>query len=54
MRAPDVKTDPKAGYECRKQSIDFTAAGFNAPVMTVESGLLPDPLDADITAERDK
>jgi hypothetical protein len=38
-----------------KQSVEFTATGGdNAPVMTVESGLLPDPLDAQITAEWDK
>lgn len=38
-----------------KQSVEFTAiGGDNAPVMTVESGLLPDPLDAQIAAEWDK
>ena len=38
-----------------KQSVEFTASGgTNAPVMTVESGLLPDPLDAQITAEWDR
>ena len=38
-----------------KQSVDFTAIGGNtAPVMTVESGLLPDPLSAEIAAEWDR
>ena len=38
-----------------KQSVEFTASGDNtAPVMTPESGLLPDPLDAEISAEWDK
>lgn len=38
-----------------KQSVDFAATGGdNAPVMTPESGLLPDPLDAEITVEWDK
>lgn len=35
-----------------KQSVDFTASGGdNAPVMSVESGKVPDPLSAEITAE---
>jgi hypothetical protein len=38
-----------------KQSVDFTAVGdSHAPVMTLESGLLPDPLDAEVTAEWDR
>jgi hypothetical protein len=37
-----------------KQSVDFATDSGNAPVMTVESGLVPDPLDAEITAEWDK
>jgi hypothetical protein len=38
-----------------KQSVEFTASGDNtAPVMSPESGLLPDPLDAKISAEWDK
>jgi hypothetical protein len=38
-----------------KQSVEFTAIGDNtAPVMTVKSGLLPDPLDAEIVAEWDR
>jgi hypothetical protein len=37
-----------------KTSIEFTASSRNAPVMTLESGLLPDPLEAEITAEWDK
>ena len=35
-----------------KQSVEFTATGdHTAPVMTVASGLLPDPIDAEIVAE---
>lgn len=42
-------------YMPPKQSVEFTASGDNtAPVMTPESGLLPDPLDAEISAEWDK
>jgi hypothetical protein len=37
-----------------KQTVDFTAASRNAPVMTPESGLLPDPISAEITAEWDR
>jgi hypothetical protein len=37
-----------------KTSVEFTTSGDNAPVMTVESGLLPDPLNAEITAEWDE
>jgi hypothetical protein len=38
-----------------KTSVEFTASGDNnAPVMTIESGLLPDPLNAEITAEWDE
>ncbi len=38
-----------------KQSVEFTASGdHTAPVMTPESGLLPDPLNAEISAEWDK
>ncbi len=29
-----------------KQTVDFTASSHNAPVMTLESGLLPDPISA--------
>jgi hypothetical protein len=35
-----------------KQTVDFIASG-DAPVMTVQSGLLPDPISAEITAEWD-
>jgi hypothetical protein len=35
-----------------KQSVEFAATGDDsAPVMTVESGLLPDPINAQISAE---
>jgi hypothetical protein len=35
-----------------KQSVEFSATGGDsAPVMTLESGLLPDPIDAQISAE---
>jgi hypothetical protein len=38
-----------------KQSVEFTAiGGTNAPVMTVESGKLPDLLNPEITAEWDR
>lgn len=38
-----------------KQTVDFTApANGTAPVMSLESGLVPDPLSAEITAEWDK
>lgn len=38
-----------------KQSVEFVATGGrNAPVMTVQSGLMPDSLNAEITAEWDK
>jgi len=38
-----------------KQSVEFTTTGgTNAPVMTIESGKLPDPLNAEITAEWDR
>jgi hypothetical protein len=37
-----------------KGSVEFEATGDNAPVMTVESGLLPDPLAPEITADWDK
>jgi hypothetical protein len=38
-----------------KESVDFTATGGdNAPAMAPESGLMPDPIDAEITAEWDK
>jgi len=48
-----VQTNIK--YIPPKQSVEFNAiGGTNAPVMTAESGLLPDPLDAQITAEWDK
>jgi hypothetical protein len=36
-----------------KQTVDFTATSLNAPVMTPESGLIPDPINAEITAEWD-
>lgn len=41
-------------YIPSKTSVAFTASGQNAPVMTVESGLLPDPVNAEITAEWDE
>jgi hypothetical protein len=34
-----------------KQTVEFTAVSRYAPVMTRESGLLPDPINAEITAE---
>ena len=38
-----------------KQSVEFTAVGEKtAPVMTVKSGLLPDPIAAEIIAEWDR
>ena len=37
-----------------KTPVEFTAVNHNAPIMTVESGLLPDPLDAEISASWDK
>jgi hypothetical protein len=37
-----------------KQTVDFTATSRNAPVMTPESGLVPDPISAEITAEWDE
>jgi hypothetical protein len=37
-----------------KSSVDFEATSDNAPVMTVESGLRPDPLAAEITANWDQ
>ncbi len=38
-----------------KQSVEFTAVGDKtAPVMTVKSGLLPDPIEAEIFAEWDR
>lgn len=41
-------------YVPPKHTVAFTATGAdNAPVMTPESGLVPDPLDAKITAEWD-
>ena len=36
-----------------KQTVDFSATGPDAQVMTAESGLLPDPISAEITAEWD-
>jgi len=36
-----------------KQTVDFIATSYNAPVMTPESGLLPDPISAEITADWD-
>ena len=36
-----------------KQTVDFTAASENAPVMTPESGLYPDPISAEISADWD-
>lgn len=42
-------------YVPPKQSVDFTATGDdNAPVFIPESGLVPDPLNAEITAEWDQ
>jgi hypothetical protein len=37
-----------------KQTVEFTAIGPSAVVMTEQSGLLPDPINAEITAEWDK
>ena len=37
-----------------KQTVDFVATSQNAPVMTPESGLVPDPISAEITAEWDR
>ena len=37
-----------------KQSVEFTATGRTAPVMGAQSGLRPDPLNAEITAEWDR
>lgn len=38
-----------------RTSIEFVAGGKNAMVMTVESGMIPDPLASpDITAEWDE
>lgn len=37
-----------------KQSVDFTATSHNAPVMTRESGSVPDPIEAEITADWDR
>jgi hypothetical protein len=36
-----------------KQSVDFTASDRTAPIMAKESGLYPDPLVAEISAEWD-
>jgi hypothetical protein len=36
-----------------KQTVEFTAFGPSAPVMTLQSGLLPEPITAEITAEWD-
>lgn len=44
----------KIKYIPPKTSVEFTAKSLNAPVMTPESGLLPDPLEAKITAEWDE
>ena len=45
----------KVKYIPPKQSVEFTASGGDtAPAMTTASGLLPDPLDAEIFAEWDK
>lgn len=39
-------------YLPARQSVEFAATGDDsAPVMTSESGLLPDPIDAQISAE---
>lgn len=46
-----VKAELK--YLPPKQSVEFTATGGDAPVMSKESGLEPDPLSAEITAEWD-
>lgn len=37
-----------------KKVVDFVATSGNAPVMTRESGLLPDPINAEITADWDQ
>jgi len=37
-----------------KQSVDFTATGCCAGVMVPESGIVPDPISAEITAEWDQ
>ncbi|MBZ5668053.1 MAG: hypothetical protein LAO30_26160 [Acidobacteriia bacterium] len=34
-----------------KQTVDFAATSSNAPVMTPESRMLPDPISAEITAD---
>lgn len=41
-------------YLPSKQTIDFVATSRNAPRMTEESGLLPEPIEAEITAEWDE
>ena len=41
-------------YLPSKQTVDFLATGKNAPVMTPESGLAPDPLSAEINADWDR
>ncbi len=44
----------KIKYILPKTSVDFTATGGdNAPVMAVESGKLPDPINAEIAAQWD-
>lgn len=37
-----------------KQIVDFTATSHNAAVMTPESGLSPDPINAEISADWDE
>jgi hypothetical protein len=37
-----------------KQTIDFTATSHDAPVMAETSGLVPDPINAEVTAEWDE
>lgn len=37
-----------------KQTVDFVAASQNAPVMIPESGLVPDPISAEISADWDR
>jgi hypothetical protein len=37
-----------------KQTLDFVATSRNAAVMTLKSGLVPDPISAEVTAEWDE
>ena len=44
----------KIKYLPPKQTVDFVANDGTAPVMTPESGLVPDPISAEITADWDE